>query len=304
MQVCLKSHHWKKMKWYLDNGCSRHMIENKSQFRNLIPKDGGVVKFADGTKSRSIDISNIGKNDSDLIIDVMLVEGLTYNLLSISQFCDEDYRVMFEPFRCVIKDSTSFKIFLITRRHDNTYVLYLDDLLNQNIKCLASFLHEKWIWHKKLRHAHMRLISDISQKELVKSLRKISLDNDSTYEFCQRGKVTKSSFHSKHVVLATRSLELLHLDLFRPTRTASLGGKKYGLVIMDDFSRFTWVIFLVHKDEACEAFKTFSKRVQNEKDFCISSIRLDHSKEFENYVFEKFCNKNGISHNFSYPRTP
>ena len=53
----------------------------------------------------------------------------------------------------------------------------------------------------------------------------------------------------------TRPLELLHVDIFRPT--ASLGGKKYGLVIVDDFSRFTWVIFLVYKDEAYEAFKVF-----------------------------------------------
>ena len=116
----------------------------------------------------------------------------------------------------------------------------------------------------------MRLISKIFQKELDKGLPKISFDNDSTCEFCQRGKQTKSFFHSKNVVSTTRSFELLHLDLFGSTRTANLGGKKYGLVIVDDFSRFTWVIFLIHKDDACEAFQTFSKRVQNEKGFFIT----------------------------------
>ena len=73
------------------------------------------------------------------------------------------------------------------------------------------------------------------------------------------------SFHSKNVVSTTRPLELLLLDLFGLTKTASLGGKKYGLVIMDDFSIFTWVIFLIHKDETCEAFKIFSKRIQDKK---------------------------------------
>ena len=150
----------------------------------------------------------------------------------------------------------------------------------------------------------MRLIFEISQKELVKGLLKISYDNDSTCKFCQRGKQTKSSFHSKNVVSTTRSLELLHFDLFGLTRTASLGGKKYGLVIMDDYSRFTWVIFLIHKDDACDAFKTFSKRVRNEKGFCITSTRFDHGVEFENHYFENFCTKNGIFHNFSSPRTP
>ena len=85
----------------------------------------------------------------------------------------------------------------------------------------------------------MRLIFEISQKELVKCLPKINFDNDSTCEFCQNSKQTKSSLHSKNVVSTTRPLELLHLDLFGPTRTTSLGDKKYGSVIMDEFSRFT-----------------------------------------------------------------
>ena len=84
----------------------------------------------------------------------------------------------------------------------------------------------------------------------------------------------------------------------------SLGSKKYGLVIVDCFSRFTWVIFLLYMDEACEVIKMFWKRVHNEKGFCISSIEFDHGGEFEKYVFEKFCNKNVIFHNFSSPRTP
>ena len=86
--MCLKSQYLKEKKWYMDSGCSRHMNGNKSCFRNLKPKDARVVKFADGIKSKIVGIGNVGKNDSDLITDVMLVEGLTHNLLSINQFCD------------------------------------------------------------------------------------------------------------------------------------------------------------------------------------------------------------------------
>ena len=99
-----------------------------------------MVKFVDGIKSKIIDISNVGMN---LIIDVILVEGLTHNLMSISQFCDQGYKVVFEPSKCIIKDSTSNKIILTTKRSDNTYVLYLDNLLDHNLKCLASFVDEK-----------------------------------------------------------------------------------------------------------------------------------------------------------------
>ena len=113
-------------------------------------------------------------------------------------------------------------------------------------------------------------------KRVVKGLPNISFDNDTTYEFCQRGKQTKIYFHSKNVVSTTRPLKLLHFDLFGPTRIASLDGIKYGLIIVDDFFEFTWVIFLVYKDEACVAFKVFSKGGQNEKGFYIPSIISDH----------------------------
>ena len=90
------------------------------------------------------------RNNYDLITDVMLVEGLTHNLMSISQFCDQDYRVVVEPSQCVIIYSTFDKIILTARRHDNIYVLYLDDLLDQSVKCIANFVDEKLLWHKNL----------------------------------------------------------------------------------------------------------------------------------------------------------
>ena len=119
------------------------MIGNKSWFKNLRPKDGGIVKFANGIKFKIIGIGNSGKNDLNLVTDVMLIDGLTHNLLSISQFCDQGYKVVFEPSQCVIEDSIINKIILTTRSHNNTYVLYLDDFLDENVKFLASFMDEK-----------------------------------------------------------------------------------------------------------------------------------------------------------------
>ena len=94
------------------------------------------------------------------------------------------------------------------------------------------------------------------------------------------------------------------MDLLGPTRTTSLGGKRYALVIVDDFSRYTWVLFLATKDETFKVFKTFYKRITNLKDQTIVSIRSDHGSEFENQKFELFCSKHGIGHNFSAPKTP
>ena len=94
------------------------------------------------------------------------------------------------------------------------------------------------------------------------------------------------------------------MDLFGPSQTMSLGRNLYALVIVDDFSRFTWTLFLAAKNDTFHAFKRLSKVLENEKSSKIVSIRSDHGREFQNERFEHFCEKHGIKHNFSAPRTP
>ena len=94
------------------------------------------------------------------------------------------------------------------------------------------------------------------------------------------------------------------MDLFGPSRYASVNSKYYAFVIVEDFSKFAWVLFLANKYDAFDAFKSFYKRVQNEKGYTISCIRSDHSREFQNHAFERFCNDFDIEHQFSSPRTP
>ena len=100
------------------------------------------------------------------------------------------------------------------------------------------------------------------------------------------------------MIATSRRLELLHVDLMRPTRTEILEGKRYIMVIVDDFSRYTWVKFLREKSEACEKLETFCKRLRNEKGVPIVKIKSDHGKDFENTRFESFCEKNGIKMEF------
>ena len=83
-----------------------------------------------------------------------------------------------------------------------------------------------------------------------------------------------------------------------------MGGKSYGFVIVDDYSRFTWVYFLAHKDEALHTFIRHCKKVQKEKSLTLISVRSDHGGEFENHGFEMFCNEHDYDHNFFAPRTP
>jgi Integrase core domain len=112
-----------------------------------------------------------------------------------------------------------------------------------------------------------------------------------------QGKHKKSSFKVKKMVSTNSSLELLHLDLFGPINIPSISRKKFVFVIVDDYSRFTWVIFLISKVEIFEQFVNFCYRVENEKSSKFDIIHSDHENKFENIKFDNFYNKKGICMN-------
>ena len=96
---------------------------------------------------------------------------------------------------------------------------------------------KKWVWHKRLGHANLRLISNLSKSQLVKGLPDIDYHSDALCGACQKEKIVKKSFKSKDIFSTSRPLELLHIDLFGPVTIESLYGSKYGLVIVDDYNR-------------------------------------------------------------------
>ncbi|KAH9778649.1 hypothetical protein KPL71_007414 [Citrus sinensis] len=294
----------KKNKWYLDSGCSRHMTGNYSWFSSFIKiENSGDVSFGDNSKGKIIGIGNVINVSSTLIENVCLVENLKHNLLSISQLCDKGYRVIFDESKCVIENACDGKVLFVGNRCVNVYTININ-CASIHDKCLSALHDDGWLWHRRLGHASMDLISKIVKNDLVKGLTKINFQKDRTCEACQFGKQIKTSFKSKNHVSTSKPLILLHIDLFGPSRYASLSGKFYAFIIVDDYSRYTWVLFLANKDDAIDAFRIFCKKVQNEKGYSITCIRSDHGGEFENHAFENFCNDFGIEHQFSSPRTP
>jgi transposase InsO family protein len=101
-----------------------------------------------------------------------------------------------------------------------------------------------------------------------------------------------------------RPLELLHMDLFGPIAYISINESKYCLVIMDDYSRFTWVFFLQEKSQTQDTLKKFLRQAQNEFGLRINKIRSDNGTEFKNSQIEGFLEEEGIKHEFSSPYTP
>lgn len=178
------------------------------------------------------------------------------------------------------------------------------DQTSRDKLCLASLDESSTLWHRHLGHANMRLIQNLSSKDLVRDLPKLKYDQHFC-DACKVGKQVHSSHKAKNMVSTSRCLELLHMDLFGPSAIQSYGGNFYTLVIVDDYSRYTWTNFLKSKNEAFDKLEILSKKIQNQLGSKIVSIRTDHGREFDNeFQFGKFCDNNGITHNFSAPRTP
>ncbi|GJZ64641.1 retrovirus-related pol polyprotein from transposon TNT 1-94, partial [Tanacetum coccineum] len=260
--------------WIKDSRCSKHIMGNRKLFSSYKAYNGDNVIF--------------GSN-------------LSSNIIGKGQICDNKCRVTFSEHDSEItKDG---KVIGRGIRKKDLYVMKLGNKPKDKI-CLATIDENSTLWHRRLGHANMRLIQSLASKEIVRNLPKLKFDQ----HFCDACKIRKqahASHKAKNIVSTTRCLELLHKDLFGPSNVRSYGENRYTLVIVYDYSRYTWTRFLKDKTEAFDQFKIFSKKIQNQLRCTIVSIRTDHSRKFDNEVqFGEFCNANGITHNFLAPRTP
>jgi hypothetical protein len=135
-------------------------------------------------------------------------------------------------------------------------------------------------------------------------LTNVNFEKDRVCSACQAGKQVGVHHPHKNIMTTDRALELLNMDLFSPIAYISIGESKYCLVIVDDYSRFTWVFFLQEKSQTQETLKGFLRRAQNEFRLRIKKIRSDNGTEFKNSQIEGFLEEEGIKHEFSSPYTP
>jgi len=150
--ICLRAKE-KQRSWYLDSGCSRHMTGEKSMFITLTMKEGGNVKFGGNQAGKIIGIGTIG-NSSISINNVWLVGDLEHNLLSISQFCDNGYDVLFDKTNCTVVNKDDNSIVFKGKRIENVNKINFYELVDQKVVSLLSVNDKKWVWHRRLGHAN------------------------------------------------------------------------------------------------------------------------------------------------------
>jgi transposase InsO family protein len=150
----------------------------------------------------------------------------------------------------------------------------------------------------------MENLHKLLKGEHIFGLTNVHFEKDRIFSACQAGKQVGVHHTHKNIMTTDRPLELLHMDLFGPIAYISIGGSKYCLVIVDDYSRFTWVFFLQDKSQTQETLKGLLRRAQNEFGLGIKKIRSDNGTEFKNSQIKGFLEEEGIKHEFSSPYTP
>ncbi|GKC34816.1 retrovirus-related pol polyprotein from transposon TNT 1-94, partial [Tanacetum coccineum] len=160
----------------------------------------------------------------------------------------------------------------------NLYTLSFGDMMVSSLICLLSKASKtkSWLWHRQLSHLNFSAINHLAKNGLVRGLPKLKFEKDHLCSACAMGKSKKHTHKPKSEDTNLEKLYLLHMDLCGPMRVASINGKKYMLVIVDDYSQFTWVKFLASKDEAPNFIIKFFKMIQVRLNATVRNIRTDN----------------------------
>jgi transposase InsO family protein len=162
---------------------------------------------------------------------------------------------------------------------------------------LAGSSSELWKWHRKLGHLSVDLLSRLSKLNLVRGLSQLRFDKELVCAPRRHAKMVASSHPPLTDVMTERPCELHHMDLVGPARVRFVGGKWYVLVVVDDYSRYTWVFFLEEKGATFGFVRDLVLRLKNERhEDAIRAIRSGNGSEFRNSHFETFCHDLGLEH--------
>nr|GEW06843.1 putative ribonuclease H-like domain-containing protein [Tanacetum cinerariifolium] len=251
---------------------------------------------------------------------VYFVEGLGHNLFSVVQLCDSDLEVAFRRNACFVRNLEGVDL-LKGDRSTYLYTINLHEMVSASPICLMARASstKSWLWHQRLSHLNFDTINDLTKNDLFAGLLKFKYHKEhlcpsclSKFKYhkehlcpsCEQGKSKRASHPPKPVLNSRQRLYLLHMDLCGPMRIASINGKQYILVIVDDYSRYTWIHFLRSKDEAPAVIITVLKRITVLLKSPIIIIRTDNGIEFKNQVLKVYFDSIGITHQMYYVRTP
>nr|GEW36530.1 hypothetical protein [Tanacetum cinerariifolium] len=307
--------------WIIDSGCSKHMTGNRALLTNFMEKFLRTVRFGNNDFTVIAGYGDVVIR-SMTIKKVYYVEDLRHNLFSVGQFCDKGLEVAFRKSTCFVRNEDGVDL-LTGDRSSNLYTIALNEVASNSLTCLLakasssqswlwhqrlSYLNfatinnlmknnlvqanasssQSWLWHQRLSHLNFATINNLVKNNLIQGLPKMKFEKDHLCSGYKQGKIHRKHHKSKMAFASNKPLHLLHMDLCGSMRVESINGKRYVLVVVDDYSRYIWVFFLHLKDEASDVIIYFIKKTQVNLQLEVQRVRTDNGTEFKNKTLAKF----------------
>ena len=298
----------KAKSWYLDSGATRHMSNNRENFVNLDKTEKLKVytaadNFINSEGSGIVHLqmkSTKNAANSVKLKNALYVPGLRNNLISVSKVTNNDYTVTFAKTHATVNREDG-SVALTATKHDDLYVV------NEGPN-YAMFSYDKVDenlikWHQRYGHLNINDLQKMKNTEMVSGITFASKTNEIGCEICAKCKIHALPF-KRSETRETQVLGLIHSDICGPMNTESLGGAKYFVTFIDDYSRYTETTMLRNRSDALQAFKNFKKKVENETGQRIKKLRTDNGKEYLSNNFNKLLEEDGVSRQFTVEYTP
>jgi transposase InsO family protein len=292
-------------RWILDSGASNHMSGSRAAFAHLDTGIHGSVRFGDGSTAQiegSGTVLFTCKNgEHQTLSNVYYLPRLTANIVSVGQLDETGYQVLVEHGLMHIRDEERRLLAKVPRSPGRLYVLIVT--IARPICLAARTNDEAWTWHDRFGHANFTALRKMARDELVRGMPTIK-QVDQLCEACLAGKQRRTPFPQKALRRLTEPLQLLHGDLCGPITPATPSSNRYFLLLVDDYSRYMWIVLLPSKDAAAAAIKNVQAAAERKSGKKLLALRTDRGGEFAAADFTDYCAHLGVRRELTTPYTP
>jgi transposase InsO family protein len=282
--------------WFLDSGCSNHICGDKNSFCDLNENFRQIVKLWNNSKMTVMGKGNVRlkvNGLSHVVTEVFFVPDLKNNLLSIGQLQEKGLAILIKHDLCKIYHPTK-GLFIQTAMSANRMFILLAVSQPNKPTCFYTATQDlSHLWHCRYGHLSHKGLRTLQFKQMMHGLPQLEASTTICTD-CMIGKQHRDPIPKRSAWRASQKLQLIHADICGPISPTSNSKKRYLICFIDDFSRKSWVYFLVEKSVALVNFKYFKKSVEMEMDAYIKCLRTDRGGEFTSQDFNDFCKENGI----------
>ncbi|KAI5747542.1 hypothetical protein M8J77_015823 [Diaphorina citri] len=291
-----------EVKFFIDSGCTDHIVNSKEIFNNYIPLKNNInIQVAKNTETmNAVGIGTIfatlelnGVHTKCELRNVLYVPNSRKNLLSVKRMEIAGMSVLFTNGEAKIMKNQKV---IGAGKRDNLYEIVF------HLPQVESMLCTQELWHSRYGHISNGGLKQLVNQSIVDGIEKFEIDESKFCESCTKGKMTRLPF--SHRRTAKEKLEIVHTDVCGPISPMSTQGHRYFVTFLDDYTHFLTVYLIKSKGEVLDCFKEYLFMNKNKFNKTIHKLRCDNGGEYTSNEFKLFCKNNGVVLDYTVPYTP